>query len=329
MTRKFKGEIMKVLFTGCTFDEKTLTDLKDKNIEVVCGRMDYTEDELSEQLKKVDCYINGGDEICTKKVIEENKHLKLISFMGTGYQKYIDVLTAEKYGIPVSYTPSANAKAVAEYTVALILDVVKKITFSNNEVKSKKWNKIKTFNLEKKTLGIIGMGAIGTHIAKILCDGFGMKLIYNSKTEKENINIKYSTKMMSLNDVFKEADIISINATYKQENINMINKEQFDIMKQGAIIVNTARQELINKEDLYEYIIANKLGGVAIDGYYKEPITEDMNEEFLKLKDDKFIITPHNAYNSKDAVYEMERMLIESLLDVKNEEDKIRNLVCN
>ena len=122
------------------------------------------------------------------------------------------------------------------------------------------------------------MGAIGTHIAKILCDGFGMKLIYNSKTEKESINIKYSTKMMSLNDVFKEADIISINATYTQENINMINKEQFEKMKQGAIIVNTARQELINKEDLYEYIIANKLCGVAIDGYYKEPITEDMNE---------------------------------------------------
>ena len=89
MTRKFKGEIMKVLFTGCTFDEKTITDLKSKNIEVLCGRMDYTEDELSEQLKKVDCYINGGDEICTKKVIEENKHLKLISFMGTGYQNIL------------------------------------------------------------------------------------------------------------------------------------------------------------------------------------------------------------------------------------------------
>lgn len=77
---------MKVLFTGCTFNEEKISELKCKDIEIIKGRMDYTESELCEQLKEVDCYINGGDEICTKAVIEDNKHLKLISFMGTGYQ---------------------------------------------------------------------------------------------------------------------------------------------------------------------------------------------------------------------------------------------------
>ena len=114
------------------------------------------------------------------------------------------VEAAKKYNIPVTYTPSANAKAVAEYTVALILDAVKKITYSNNEVRNKEWNKIKKFNLEGKTLGIIGMGAIGTHIAKILCDGFGMKLIYNSRESKPNIDSKYNTNMVSLNEIFKK-----------------------------------------------------------------------------------------------------------------------------
>lgn len=104
----------------------------------------------------------------------------------------------------------------------MILDSVKKITFSNNQVKAKEWNKIKTFNLEGKTLGIVGMGAIGTHIAKILCDGFGMKLIYNSQTPKERIDKKYNTQMVSLNEVFKNADIISVNATYTENNISMI-----------------------------------------------------------------------------------------------------------
>ena len=317
---------MKVLFTGCTFDSETINNLKEKGIEVFSGRMDYTENELCEILKEYDCYINGGDEICTSKVIENNTHLKLISFMGTGYQKYIDVEIANKYNIPVSYTPSANAKAVAEYTVALILDAVKKITFSNNEVKNNKWNKIKTFNLENKTLGIVGMGAIGTHIAKILCDGFGMKLIYNSQTEKLNINEKYNTKLVSLNEVFEKADIISINATYTPENVNMISNEQLNKLKQNAIIVNTARQELINKEDLYNAIIENKISSVAMDGFYKEPITDETNDDYLRLSDDKFIITPHNAYNSKDAVFEMERMLTESLLDVLNNQE-IRNRV--
>lgn len=317
---------MKVLFTGCTFDENTINELKEKNIEVSTGRMDYSEEELTNILKDYDCYINGGDEICTSKVIESNPQLKLISFMGTGYQKYIDVETAKKYNIPVSYTPSANAKAVAEYTVALILDAVKKITYSNNEVRNKEWNKIKNFNLEGKTLGIVGMGAIGTHIAKILCDGFGMKLIYNSRENKPSIDSKYNTNMVSLNEVFKNADVISVNATYTEENINMIGKEQLDLANENTILVNTARQELINKDDLYNAIINGKIGFVAMDGFYKEPITKETNDKFLDLPNNKFLLTPHNAYNSSDAVKEMERMLIESLMDVINGEN-VRNTV--
>ena len=315
---------MKVLFTGCTFNEDKLNELKEQGIEVSSGRMDYSEEELIDILKNYDCYINGGDEICTRKVIENNKHLKLISFMGTGYQKYIDVDAAKENGIPVCYTPSANAKAVAEYTIALILDAVKKITFSNNEIRNKEWNKYKTFNLEGKTLGIVGMGTIGSYIAKILCDGFGMKLIYNSRESKPSIDAKYNTKMVSLNELFKEADIVSVNATYTLDNANMISKKQFDLAKEGLIFVNTARPELVNKEDLYSAIINNKLGFVAMDGFYNEPM--DYNDEFLKLSCDKFIVTPHNAYNSKDAVIEMERMLIESLIDVKNGVE-IRNSV--
>ena len=315
---------MKVLFTGCTFNEAKLNELKEQGIEVSSGRMDYSEEELTYILKDFDCYINGGDEICTRKVIESNKHLKLISFMGTGYQKYIDVDAAKENGIPVSYTPSANAKAVAEYTVALMLDAVKKITFSNNEIRNKEWNKYKTFNLEGKTLGIVGMGTIGSYIAKILCDGFGMKLIYNSRESKPSIDEKYNTKMVSLNEIFKEADIVSVNATYTLDNANMISKKQFDLAKEGLIFVNTARPELINKEDLYNAIINNKLGFVAMDGFYTEPM--DYSDKFLKLSCDKFIVTPHNAYNSKDAVIEMERMLIESLTDVINGVE-IRNSV--
>ena len=317
---------MKVLFTGCTFNEDKLNELKNQGIEVFSGRMDYSEEELTNILKEYDCYINGGDEICTRRVIENNKQLRLIQFMGTGYQKYIDIEAAKENNIPVTYTPSANAKAVAEYTVALILDAVKKITFSNNEVRNKEWNKIKNFNLEGKTLGIVGMGAIGTHIAKILCDGFGMQLIYNSRSSKPDIDSKYNTNMVTLNELFSKADIISVNATYTKENINLISKEQLDLAKDNLIFVNTARQELVNKEDLYNAIINNKIGFVAMDGFYEEPITKETNEKFLDLPNNKFLLTPHNAYNSSDAVIEMERMLIESLTDVINGVE-IRNSV--
>lgn len=317
---------LKVLFTGCTFSKEKLNELKEKGIDITSGRMDYNEEELTIILKDYDCYINGGDEICTKKVIENNPQLKLITFMGTGYQKYIDVDTAKKLNIPVSYTPSANAKAVAEYTVALILDSVKKITYSNNQVRDKEWNKVKTFNLENKVLGIVGMGAIGTHIAKILCDGFGMKLIYNSRTNKPEVDRKYNTNMVSLKELFEQADVISVNATYTKENEKMINEALLKNIKDNAIIVNTARQELIDKEYLYSILEKGKINAVAMDGFYIEPITPAIDDKYLDLSEDKYILTPHNAYNSSDAVFEMERMIIESLEDVINN-NKIRNVV--
>ena len=97
-------------------------------------------------------------------------------------------------------------------------------------------------------------------------------------------------------------------------------------MKKQVVLVNTARQELIDKKDLYNYIFSNKQCSIAMDGFYKEPITKETEEDFLNLSDEQLLITPHNAYNSKDAVYEMERMLIESLEDILNNND-IRNLV--
>lgn len=317
---------IKVLFTGCTFTKEKIEELNNKGITIISGRTDYSEDELIEILKNYDCYINGGDEICTKKVIENNSQLKLITFFGTGYQKYIDVETARKFNIPVSYTPSANAKAVAEYTVALILDVVKKITYSNNKVKNKEWHKVKTFNLENKVLGIIGMGTIGCYIAKIMCDGFGMRLIYNSRINKPEIDKKYNTNMVSLKELFEKADIISVNATYTKENENMINEEVLKNIKSNAIIVNTARQALIDKDYLYSILEKDKISAVAMDGFYDEPITYETDDKYLNLGDDKYILTPHNAYNSIDAVLEMERMIVESLEDVKNN-NKIRNVV--
>lgn len=313
---------MRVLFTGCTFDENQIKKLESKEIYVDNGRVDFSEDELTRVLNNYDCYINGGDEICTKKVIEGNKHLKLISFMGTGYQKYIDVQTAKENSIPVSYTPSANAKSVAEYTVALILDAIKKISYSNAQVKLGKWEKYKVFNLEGKTLGIVGMGTVGSYVAKILCEGFGMKLLYNSLNCKPLIDKKYNTHMVSLNELFSNSDVISVNATCTEENKGMISLEQLNLMKDNTVLVNTARAELIDKEALMQ--INNRINCIAIDGWYEEPINK--TESMLDVDNDKFIITPHNAYNSSDAIFEMERMLVESLEDAKNNKE-IRNTI--
>jgi phosphoglycerate dehydrogenase-like enzyme len=308
---------MKVLFTNCVFNDQLIERLKTANIEIVPGKKGgYTEDELVTILRDFDCFICGAQGICTRRVIEENKHLKLVSFFGTGYQQYVGVEAAKENNIPVSYAPGANARAVAEYTVALIENAVKKISLSGNQVKSGIWEKYETFDLENKTLGIVGMGKIGSHVARIMCDGFGMNLVYNSLESDPEIDSKYGITMSSLDEVFEKSDVISINATCTEENKGMITKEQLEKVKPGAILVNTARQQLIVKEDLLDAIKNGKLGFVAMDGFYEEPINE--NDEFLKLPDDKFLLTPHNAYNSTNAIRKMEIMLIESLADALN-----------
>ncbi len=307
---------MKVLFPNCAFDDQVLGKLKKAGIEIVSGKPEgYTEDELTKVLHDYDCYVcSEKGPYTSRKIIENNQHLKLISFFGTGYQQYIDVKAAKDNNIPVSYAPSANAKAVAEYTVALILDAAKKITYSSNQVRNGLWEKYQTIDLEGKTLGIVGMGKIGTTVARILCDGFGMKLIYNSIEPVPEIDSKYNTQMVSLDEVFQKSDIISLNATCTEENQGMVSIEQLSKAKPGAIFVNTARQQLAKKENLYQAITNGNLGFVAMDGFYNEPIKP--NDEFLTLPEDKFIITPHNAYNSANAIQRLELMLIESLADV-------------
>ncbi len=322
---------MKVLFSDCTFTQETLAYLKkEKDITVIQGKIGYTEEELIADLKEVDAYILNGDEIATAHVIANSKHLKLISFMGTGYEKYIDVAACQKYGIPVSYAPHANAKSVAEYTVALILDMVKKVTYSYlDTIEKGNWGKLQTWDLAGKTLGIVGMGAIGQHVARILHFGFGMQILYSGRHPKKELEAELGATMVSLNELFAQSDVISIHAAYHPNTLGMIGQEQFAQMQSHAIIVNTTRQELIQKEALLAALQKKQFAGIAMDGYYSEPIVNPQNEALLQLPPDRFLITPHTAYNSEDAVRAMEKMVLESLFDVLDGKKEIRNLITN
>lgn len=123
-------------------------------------------------------------------------------------------------------------------------------------------------------------------------------------------------------------ETFSLNRLVKIERLFDEDKKYFSLLEKDkrSIIVNTARQELIDKEYLYSILKQGKINTVAMDGFYIEPITPTIDDKFLDLNEDKYILTPHNAYNSSDAVFEMERMIIESLEDVINN-NKIRNVV--
>jgi len=307
----------KVLFTGDTLSDEKRENLRKRGFEFVPARIDLTEEELISTLKGFDGYILGGEEIATKNVIENAKSLKVITFFGTGFEKYIDVSAAKKCGVVVTNTPNTNTNSVAEFTIALILSTVKEIVPMNNKTKNGMWEKAHTWDLRGKTVGIIGMGNIGSLVAKILHNGFGMKINYYSRNRKLEIEKELHANFLPLDEIFKSSDVVSIHLAYSEETIGIINSSHLKNMKHGATLVNTARAELVDPASLKE-ILSENGPTVAFDCYYKEPVPHP-NEDLwglLSVEDKKFILTPHSAYNTADAVEKMEEMAVENTIKI-------------
>jgi len=304
----------KVLFTNCSFKDSDIEKLKFQKIEIRKEKGDLSENELIAALQDCQGYVIGGADKATRNVIEKT-NLKIINFYGTGYENYVNVKVASEKDIVVANTPKANAYTVAEHSVALILDAVKGTTWLNNSTKKGGWNRRITWNLQGKTLGVIGMGTIGSHVATILHNGFGMNVIYTSRSQKNQVEKEMGAKKVSLEDLFSESDVITIHSAYNEKLVNKIGKEQFSVMKKHAVLVNAARAELVDPVSLKESLENNVFATAAFDAYYKEPAPELESDEWrlLSLPDRKFIITPHTAYGSKEAFENMNNMVIENL----------------
>lgn len=310
---------MKVLFSRCAFSNKEIEYLAKEGIEIIEVPGDLNENALIDQLKKCEGYIIGGSDKATKKVIESCPNLKFINFYGTGWENYVDIETANQKGIIVANTPKANAYTVAEHTVALILDAVKKITYLNNTTKEGQWLRRQAWNLENRTIGIVGMGTIGGFVAKILHNGFGMNVLYFSRTSKTQPEQELGAKKVELDELFSNSDIISIHANINQETKNLITEKELSLMKPHAVLVNASLAEIVDPQALKTALESNKLATAAYDAYYIEPSPTKENDQWglLSLPDNKFILTPHTAYSSEESVINMNKMLIEDLIAFK------------
>jgi len=307
----------RVLFTGNTLNESEQAELKNRGFEIVPASYDLTEDQVAMLLQDCDGYILGGDEIVTESMLEKaGNRVKAISFFGAGYEKYIDTQATSKRNILVANTPGANAHSVAEFTVAMLLAATKGIVPNSRLVKSGAWDRPKTFDLAGKTIGIIGMGNIGAKVAKMLHHGFGAKIVYYSRRSKLDVEASCDARKVSLEELLKKSDIISIHASLTDETRGLIGANEFAMMKDGVVIVNTARVEILNEEALMSALSSGKVLSCAFDGFYEEPIDVEVlqRHELLKMDDKKIIVTPHMAYYTSDAIAKMEQMAIDNVL---------------
>ena len=300
---------MKVLIADA-INEKGIENLK-KVAEVVVDTS-ITPEKLVNTINEYDGIVVRSRTKVTREVIENASNLKIIARAGVGVDN-IDLNAATEKGIMVVNSPESTSITVAEHTMGLLLNVARKISIADKSVKSGKWEKKRFMGVElrKKTLGIIGMGRIGSQVVN-RCKAFEMDaMAYDPYLPKE-VAKQMGVELTDLESVLKNADFITIHVPLTPETKHLSSTDEFEIMKDSAFIANCARGGIIDEEALYVALSENKIGGAALDVYEEEPPAKD--SKLLEL--DNIVLTPHIAASTKEAQRDAAIIVADEIIDL-------------
>ena len=304
----------KVLVTPTSFgsqDPRLKEELESQVGEVIYNTTGkpLTSLQLQEMLVGVDGFIAGLDVIDSAALTAADQ-LKVIARYGVGYNN-VDLQAAREKGIIVTNTPGANAVAVAELTVALILDLLRPILPAAAQTRSGEWPRFKGFSLEAKVVGLLGLGAIGKETAKRLA-GFGCRILAYDLYPDEEFALNNDIELVDFEELLATSDVISLHLPGTPETTGIVNDEFLNKMKVGAWLVNTARGDLILEDALLRALESGKLRGAALDVYRTEPPCK----ENPLLKMDQVIATPHMGAHADSATNAMGWMALNECLAV-------------
>jgi len=267
-------------------------------------------DEITRRCKHAEIILTNKVPV-SAATIDAAKDLKLICVTATGFN-IVDIEAAAKKNIPVCNVPSYGTSSVAQHTFALILELANRVGVNSLSVRQGEWERSPDFcfskgritELQHKTMGIIGLGKIGTQVAR-LAAAFEMKVIYYSQKKKENNLATY----VDLDDVFSLSDIVSLHCPLTRDNNQFVNRNLLSKMKPSAWLVNTSRGQLINEGDLADALNTDQLGAAAVDVLSIEP--PPATNPLLRAKN--CIITPHTAWMSLEARERILRVSLENI----------------
>jgi D-3-phosphoglycerate dehydrogenase len=294
---------MRVLLTTTSFQDtpgEHHAVLERSGFEIVRVRGPLDEKVMLETVKSgggFDGLLNGDDQITAKVIDAALPRLRVIAKYGIGLDS-IDVKYATTKRIPVLFTPGVNHTTVAEHAIGLMISVAKAFPFHFRTVKAGQWKRQTGIELYGKTLGVLGLGRIGKELV-IRCNAFGMKCIGHDLYWPEDFARQYNVqRCATAEDVFKQADVISLHMNLTDETRGIVSKKTLPLMKDGAILINTARGGLVVEADVAEACKSGKLKGYATDVLEEEPIKP--GHPFLEL--DNVVITPHIGSRTYESV---------------------------
>ncbi len=266
----------------------------------------------------------------TKQILDKLVNLKFLATMSTGYD-HIDLAVCRERNIKVSNVPFYGENTVAEHTMALLLALSRKLFDSLKKTKAYDFSLdgLRGFDLKNKTLGLIGLGHIGAHVAK-MAKGFDLNVLASDPRQDIKLAQKLGIKYVPFNYLLAHADIISLHAPYNKKTHHLINKKNINLIKKGAYLINTSRGGLIETQALITALNKKILAGVALDVLEEECVIKEEKEllsgEFQKkcdlktiirdhylIRDPRVLVTPHNAFNSTEALHRILDTTIENI----------------
>ena len=254
------------------------------------------------------CGIIAGTEPLTRAVMEANPQLKVISRVGAGLDN-VDRDAAAELGIVVCNTPMGPALAVAELTLALVIDVLRGISWADRRIRSGVWRKEMGNLLTGKTVGIVGFGNVGRTFASLLPPFHCSVLVYDpfvdcSKLDSASGEVACTT----LDDLLAASDVVSVHCVLCEETKDLLGRERIGLMKPGAVLVNTTRGGIVDEEALADALAEGRLTGAALDVFGREPYDGPLCER------DNVVLTPHVGSYASEARQRMEHDAVANLL---------------
>ncbi len=251
-----------------------------------------------------------------KEVFDAGKKLKVVSNYAVGFNN-IDVDEASRCGIYVTNTPGILTETTADCAFALMMAVSRRIVEGDKNIRDKKWihawgpRMFMGSDIHGKTLGIVGLGRIGVAMTK-RAKGFDMNVVYYDPIRRTDLEKEYNITYASLNDLLTLSDFVSIHVPLTKETLHLIGKEQFNLMKKTAYLINTSRGPVVDEKALYQALKVRKIAGAGLDVFEKEPI--DLTNPLLNI--DNIVMTPHISSASVDTRMAMAMMAATNIVAV-------------
>ena len=284
--------------------------LKDEGVELIEAKVRerLSEEELLDVIGDMDGIICGDDRI-TRRVLDAAPQLKVISKWGTGIDS-IDSESAAQRGIPVFRTPNAFSEPVADTVLGYMLTFARKLPWMDQEIRNGRWQKPHLVSLAECVLGVVGVGDCGKAVVR-RAKAFGMRILGNDIIEMPADFLSESgIEMVSLNKLLAAADFVSLNTDLNPTSFHLIGKQQLDLMKAGACLINTSRGPIVDEPALAEALQKNRIAGAALDVFEEEPLP--LTSPLRQLKN--CLLGPHNANSSPGAWRRVHENTVHNLL---------------